>query len=172
MALQIESDFAKVKRLQEETAEALRILDEGRRFPFGGAYNITADVKRAEIGSVLEAEELLHVLTTVQALRAMKDFLAENAEIMPTLAVYGNEMQQFSRLEKQIDNAIDEHGEIKDSASPKLAGLRTAIQISKNRVKEKLTVFYMTLIIRNIFRIILLPCVVTVTLFLLNKNIK
>ena len=138
MALQIESDFAKVKRLQEETAEALRILDEGRRFPFGGAYNITADVKRAEIGSVLEAEELLHVLTTVQALRAMKDFLAENAEIMPTLAEYGNEMQQFSRLEKQIDNAIDEHGEIKDSASPKLAGLRTAIQISKNRVKEKL----------------------------------
>ena len=138
MALQIESDFAKVKRLQEETAEALRILDEGRRFPFGGAYNITADVKRAEIGSVLEAEELLHVLTTVQALRAMKDFLAENAEIMPILAEYGNEMQQFSRLEKQIDNAIDEHGEIKDSASPKLAGLRTAIQISKNRVKEKL----------------------------------
>ena len=33
---------------------------------------------------------------------------------------------------------FDEHGEIKDNASPKLGGLRTAIQIAKNRVKEKL----------------------------------
>lgn len=137
-ALQIESDFGKVKRLQEETAEALRLLDEGKRFPFGGAYNITADVKRAELGSVLEPEELLHVLTTAQALRAMKEFLSANAETAPVLAEYSGEMQQFGRLEKQIESAVDEHGEIKDSASPKLNGLRTAIQIAKNRVKDKL----------------------------------
>ncbi|MDY4921115.1 MAG: endonuclease MutS2 [Phascolarctobacterium sp.] len=138
VALQIESDFAKVKRLQEETAEALRIMDGGKRFPFGGAYNITADVKQAELGSVLLPEELLHVLTTVQALRAMKEFLADNAEMAPTLAEYSGLMQQFGRLEKQIESAIDEHGEIKDNASPKLNGLRNAIQISKNRVKDKL----------------------------------
>lgn len=136
--IQIESDFGKVKKLQEETAEALRLLDEGRRFPFGGAYNIVADVKRAELGSVLEAESLLHILTTAQALRAMKEFLDANSETALTLAEYAQQMQSFSRLEKQIDNAIDEHGEIKDHASPKLNGLRTAIQISKNRVKEKL----------------------------------
>lgn len=136
--IQIESDFGKVKKLQEETAEALRLLDEGRRFPFGGAYNIVADVKRAELGSVLEAESLLHILTTAQALRAMKEFLDVNSETALTLAEYAQQMQSFSRLEKQIDNAIDEHGEIKDHASPKLNGLRTAIQISKNRVKEKL----------------------------------
>ena len=136
--LQIESDFGKVKLLQQETAEALRILDEGKRFPFGGAYNITADVKRAELGSVLEPEELLHVLTTLQALRAMKDFVADNNEMAPALAEYANYMQQFGRLEKQIESAIDDHGEIKDSASPKLNGLRTAIQIAKNRVKDKL----------------------------------
>ena len=138
ISLQIESEFSKVKRLQEETAEALRILDEGRRFPFGGAFNITADVKRAELGSVLEPEELQHIQTTVQAFASMKDFTAENAETAPNLAEYGAELTQFSRLEKQIGSAIDEHGEIKDNASPKLGGLRTAIQIAKNRVKEKL----------------------------------
>ena len=138
ISLQIESEFSKVKRLQEETAEALRILDEGRRFPFGGAFNITADVKRAELGSVLEPEELQHIQTTVQAFASMKDFTAENAETAPNLAEYGAELTQFGRLEKQIGSAIDEHGEIKDNASPKLGGLRTAIQIAKNRVKEKL----------------------------------
>lgn len=137
-SLQIESEFAKVKRLQEETAEALRIMDEGRRFPFGGAYNIIGDVKRAEIGSVLDPEELLHIMTTAQAIRAMKDFLEEHVETAPVLKEYGDSLQIFTRLEKQIDSAIDEHGEIKDSASPKLNGLRTGIQIAKNRVKEKL----------------------------------
>lgn len=137
-ALQIESDFAKVKSLQEETAEALRVLDEGKRFPFGGAFNITADVKRAELGSVLLPEELLHILTTVEAFSSMKEFLAANGEMAPVLAVYASQMQQFPRLEKQIASAIDEHAEIKDTATPKLSGLRNAIQISKNRVKDKL----------------------------------
>lgn len=42
------------------------------------------------------------------------------------------------RLEKQLENAISEKGEIKDSASTKLGGLRTGIQIAKNRVREQL----------------------------------
>ena len=137
-AMRIESEFAKVKRLQEETAEALRIMDEGKRFPFGGAYNIVSEVKRAELGSTLDPEELLHVQTTVAAIRQMKFFLQDEAEIAPVLSEYANGFGIFTKLEKQITNAIDDHGEIKDSASTKLGGLRTAIQIAKNRIKEKL----------------------------------
>ena len=137
-ALQIESDFQKVQRLQEETAEALRLLDEGRRFPFGGASNIAADVKRAELGSTLNPEELQHIMNTAAAFRAMKDFLAENAETAPVLNEYGQELQIFPRLEKQIAAAIDEHCEVKDTASVKLSGLRSAIISAKNRIKEKL----------------------------------
>lgn len=137
-AMRIESEFAKVKRLQEETAEALRIMDEGKRFPFGGAYNIVSEVKRAELGSTLDPEELLHIQTTAAAIRQMKFFLQDEAEIAPVLSEYANGLGIFTKLEKQITNAIDDHGEVKDSASTKLGGLRTAIQISKNRVKEKL----------------------------------
>jgi len=137
-AMRIESEFSKVKRLQEETAEALRIMDEGKRFPFGGAYNIVSEVKRAELGSTLDPEELLHIQTTAAAIRQMKFFLQDEAEIAPVLSEYANGLGIFTKLEKQITNAIDDHGEIKDSASTKLGGLRTAIQIAKNRVKEKL----------------------------------
>lgn len=137
-AMRIESEFAKVKRLQEETAEALRIMDEGKRFPFGGAYNIVSEVKRAELSSTLDPEELLHIQTTVAAIRQMKFFLQDEAEIAPVLSEFANSLGIFTKLEKQITNAIDDHGEIKDSASTKLGGLRTAIQIAKNRIKEKL----------------------------------
>ena len=93
-AMRIESEFAKVKRLQEETAEALRIMDEGKRFPFGGAYNIVSEVKRAELGSTLIPEELLHVQTTVAAIRQMKFFLQDEAEIAPGLSEYANGLNQ------------------------------------------------------------------------------
>ena len=138
MNMRIESDFASVKRLQEETAEALRLLDDGKRFPFGGAYNILPQVKRARIGSVLEPEELMQVGTTCEALRMVKQFLADEAEIAPQLAEYAAGLEAFPKLERLIASTVSEKGEILDSASTKLAGLRTGVQVAKNRVREKL----------------------------------
>ena len=138
MNMRIESDFASVKRLQEETAEALRLLDDGKRFPFGGAYNILSQVKRARIGSVLEPEELMQVGTTCEALRMVKQFLADEAEIAPQLAEYAAGLEAFPKLERLIASTVSEKGEILDSASTKLAGLRTGVQVAKNRVREKL----------------------------------
>ena len=99
---QLESDFKKVNRLQEETAEAKSIIDQAKRFPFGGMVDITADLKRAELGGILEPLELQHVETTAAAIKAMKAFLAESTELAPVLAEYGNGLAIFSRLEKQI----------------------------------------------------------------------
>ena len=138
LAIRTESEFSVVKRLQEETAEALRLLDEGKRFPFGGAHNIVAAVKHAQLGAVLEAETLMEIGSTAAAIRQIKTFLQEEHELAPTLAGYAEALQTLPRLEKQLENAISEKGEIKDSASTKLGGLRTGIQIAKNRVREQL----------------------------------
>ena len=108
MNMRIESDFASVKRLQEETAEALRLLDDGKRFPFGGAYNILPQVKRARIGSVLEPEELMQVGTTCEALRMVKQFLADEAEIAPQLAEYAAGLEAFPKLERIIASTVSE----------------------------------------------------------------
>ena len=74
LAIRTESAFSIVKRLQEETAEALRLLDEGKRFPFGGAHNIVAAVKHAQLGAVLEAETLMEIGSTAAAIRQIKTF--------------------------------------------------------------------------------------------------
>ena len=136
--IKIESEFSKVKELLEQTAEACRILDEGKRFPFGGVHNIIPHVKRAELGGALEPEELLEVMTTAQGISDMKDFLLESSELAPNLSELGQGLIAQVKLVKQIAQAIDEHGEVMDKASTKLAGLRNAIIISKNRVKDKL----------------------------------
>lgn len=132
------TDFAKVKAMQEETAEIMRLQAEGKRLPLGGAADITEEVKRAKVGGILDLPTLQSIAGTVVALRQVKTFLAELASEVPSLGIYGEQMEMFPRLEKQLNSAIDEKGEIKDSASTKLAGLRTGIIVAKQRVKEKL----------------------------------
>ncbi len=138
LALQIEGDLGAARSAQEDTAQACYLYEAGKSLPFGGARDITALVKRAEIGGILEPQELRQIQNTALALGGMKAFLAANEELAPALAARGQALQPFTRLVRQIEGAIDEHSQVKDGASPKLRGLRSAIAIAKNRIREKL----------------------------------
>ncbi len=137
-SVRVENDYQKVQDLQQETEEVIRIFDEGQRLPFGGCYDITALLKRTEIGSILEPEELLQVGSTLSSINAMKNFLAVERGTAPGLAIIGDELVFFSKLEKQINSIVDEHGVMKDNASPKLGSLRSAISDAKNKVRQHL----------------------------------
>ena len=95
LALGISSDFETVKRMHMETAEALRIINTGRRFPFGGLYNIAEAVKRARIGGVLDVEELMQIKTSMQAFGTLKVFLLTESDDHPNLAEYGRSLAEF-----------------------------------------------------------------------------
>lgn len=137
LAIRTESEFSIVKRLQEKPPRHCACWMKGKD-SLGGAHNIVAAVKHAQLGAVLEAETLMEIGSTAAAIRQIKTFLQEESELAPTLAAYAEALQPLPRLEKQLENAISEKGEIKDSASTKLGGLRTGIQIAKNRVREQL----------------------------------
>ena len=137
-ALAIEGELTAARSAQEDTAQALALYEAGKNLPFGGARDVTALLKRAEIGGSLAPGELRLVQSTALAQGNMKTFLTANAETAPALAEKGKGLQNFTKLVRQIDSAIDEHDQVKDGASPKLRGLRTAIAVAKNRVREKL----------------------------------
>ena len=126
------------KLAQEETAEAVQLLDEGKRLPLGGMTDISPLVKRTRVGSILEPEDFKAIGDTIDGLRHLKQFLLEDTENAPALRDYGPQLGDFSRLSKQLSSALDEKGNIKDNASVKLQGLRTGILAAKNRVKDKL----------------------------------
>ena len=132
------SRFEQVKLAQEETAEAVQLLDEGKRLPLGGMTDISPLVKRTRVGSILEPEDFKAIGDTIDGLRHLKQFLLEDTENAPALRDYGPQLGDFSRLSKQLSSALDEKGNIKDNASVKLQGLRTGILAAKNRVKDKL----------------------------------
>ncbi len=136
--LRIATDFETVQHLLQQTRDAVNLLNLGKRMPFGGCVDITKSLKKAEIGSILEPEELLHIASTLSAINAMIAFLQLEKDNLPALYEYRDKLNLFLKLEKQIFAIVDEHGEIKDSASPKLSGLRVSIASAKKRVKQLL----------------------------------
>jgi len=138
LGIPVSSDFETVKRMHMETAEARRIVESGRRFPFGGLYNIAEAVKRARIGGVLDVNELMQIKSSMQAFGALKIFLLTESEMSPNLAEYGRNLTEFPKMIRQLEKSISDKGEILDSASVKLAGLRTGIASAKNKVRSQL----------------------------------
>jgi DNA mismatch repair protein MutS2 len=133
-------DFEEVKRLQEETDEAAKVIRLKGNVPLGGIHDIRPHAKRAEIGGMLSPHELMQVASTVHASRQMKRFIEDLKEVteVPILLSYAERIIVLAHLEESIRNAIDEGGEVLDSASEALRSLRQQMRTRESRVREKL----------------------------------
>ncbi|MBS4199914.1 endonuclease MutS2 [Bacillus sp. FJAT-49732] len=130
-----------VVEMQNETDEAAHVLRLKGHAPLSGIHNIKPHVKRAEIGGVLNAIELTQTASTIYAGRTMKRFiegLLENEVAIPILEDKANQIVILTDLEKQIKNAIDENGEVLDSASETLRSIRQQSRRSEGKIREKL----------------------------------
>ncbi|WNS74528.1 endonuclease MutS2 [Bacillus sp. DTU_2020_1000418_1_SI_GHA_SEK_038] len=134
-------NFEKVQQWQEETDEAVKVLRIKGNVPLGGIYNIRPHVKRSIIGGMLSPHELTQVASTVHGSRQIKrfieDFEDEN-ESLPILISYVSRIVVLADLETTIRNAIDDNGEVLDSASDTLRSLRNQLRTKESRVRERL----------------------------------
>ncbi|RST76303.1 endonuclease MutS2 [Siminovitchia acidinfaciens] len=128
--------------LQEETDEAAHVLRLKGHAPLSGIYNINTHIKRAQIGGTLNPGELVQVASTIHAGRFIKRFIEEliedNGLEIPILAGKVDEIAVMTPLEHDIKNAIDEGGEVLDSASPELRNIRQQKRRNETRIREKL----------------------------------
>ncbi|SDM25124.1 endonuclease MutS2 [Bacillus sp. OK048] len=135
------TDFDEVVKLQAETDEASTVLRIKGNVPLSGIHDIRAHIKRSVIGGVLSAIELIQVANTVHASRQMKRFIEDIAEErteVPILIEQVNTIIPLASLEESIKLAIDEGGEVLDSASVLLRTLRQQLRSNEARVREKL----------------------------------
>ena len=132
------SDRDEVGKRLEETAEARGIFLTAVHVPLGGIRDIREYLQRAEIGAVLDTEELLAFGNTLYAARRVKTFFTEYDRPLPVLGPLVDAIIILRHLETAIDNTVNENGQIRDDASPELSRLRRDIRIFQSRVKEKL----------------------------------
>ena len=123
------TDYDEVVLRQEETDEAVKVLRIKGNIPLGGIFDIRPHVKRSVIGGVLSPQELIQIASTVHASRQMKRFIEDFAEDeggIPNLISQSDKIIILAELEQEIRNAIDDHGEVLDSASETLRSLETS----------------------------------------------
>lgn len=135
--LQPSDDFDTVRENLSLTTEAVRIFATSAP-PLGGFRDVREVFKKISLGSVAEAEELLDVLSTMYTMRQVKIFFKETELDAPQLKSRATEIEILGNLERQLDNAIDEHGTVRDTASAELQKIRKELRTVQSRIKNEI----------------------------------
>lgn len=134
------SDYERILLWQQETTEGVTVRRYEPQVPLGGIKDISSQIKRAEVGGILEPEDFLKILDTLTVSRKLATFLGKRKKqySSPRLEWWAEQLNVLENLEEEIQRIISPEGEIKNSASPKLANVRKKIITLQNRIKEKL----------------------------------
>jgi len=135
-ALEPSSDPIVVRRLLDETDEARAFLADRPDTGVGGARDIEPHLKRASRGGRLSGAELLEVTDTLVAAVRLSDALRH--ERRPLLHALAREIATLPALRNRLETSIDPAGDLLDSASPTLGGLRRQVRVAYERLRGRL----------------------------------
>jgi DNA mismatch repair protein MutS2 len=135
-ALTPESDPTLVRRSLDETDEARELLTERRGVGIGGARDIAAWTERAARGGRLDPAHFLEIAATLDGAAKLKLALAEARR--PLLREIGRQLHPLPAITSTLARSFDPAGELLDTASPRLGGLRAAVRIAFDRLRRRL----------------------------------
>jgi DNA mismatch repair protein MutS2 len=119
--------------------ETVRLLNIGERLPLDGLTDVRKLLRKAQIsGAVLASGELLHVRDMMRASRLTRSFVNARSDQFPALAAFCQGLHENRLIEKHIADAIDDVGNVKDTASLELARIRREIQDTSNKLRQRL----------------------------------
>ncbi len=126
------------QQLQAETTEARQLLAGEGKLTVGGARDIRSKVEAAARGSVLEPQELLDIQATLISARTLARRFKKEVETYPVLSRIAADLSEETALVDSISRTVDDHGQVRDSASRKLSSVRRNLRSSRERVTKKL----------------------------------
>ncbi|RKD23822.1 endonuclease MutS2 [Ammoniphilus oxalaticus] len=140
-SLQPTTELSEAVTRQEITFEAYTVIRLKGSVPFAGVRNIRAAIGRAKLGGTLSTSELLDISGVIRGgwrLRKAIEAVIEEEQSLPLLEQFTSQIERLAELEREIEAAIDEHGQVVDRASAALAQIRSQIRTAESRIKERL----------------------------------
>lgn len=134
------SDIELIRTMQAETSSALsRILKNGN-ISFSSAYDLNIQLKRLELGGVLNASELLKVSALLENAALVKKYGKKdrNSTEDDCLDALFDSIVPVEKLSAEIRRCIIDENEISDSASPALSKIRRSIKNTEGRIHTQL----------------------------------
>ena len=135
-ALEPSNDPVIVARGLDETDQARALLEDRPGVGIGAAHDIGPWVERAARGGRLDAEQFLGIAETLDAASRLATSLAD--ERRPLLRDLGRELHPLPAVRSTVARSFDSVGELLDTASPRLGGLRAAVRVAYDRLRRRL----------------------------------
>ncbi|HJT63612.1 MAG TPA: endonuclease MutS2, partial [Candidatus Limnocylindria bacterium] len=129
-------DAVHVGLLQDQTDEAVRLLELHPDATIGGARDVRGPLKRAKRGGRLAPAELLDIAGTAHAIEQFRRRVARWPG--PQLGAIRDDLEPVPDLREQIERSIDPTGEILDGASSALKTVRRRMRVAQERLRERL----------------------------------
>ncbi len=146
-------DLFTINEMLAQTGDALRRIYQKGSMSFAGTVDLTASIRRLEIGSAMSASELLQVCSLLDAASRAKAYARTPAQERQAASVEDQELNEqpeavldplfagispLSSISAEIRRCILSEEEIADDASPKLRQIRRAMSQTYERIRSQL----------------------------------
>lgn len=146
-------DIEQIRKLQEETNDALNRLNRHGNISFSGLCDIGASIKRLEVQGTLTSKELLDIAAVLQVAKAAKQY-SDGSDLTEALASRNQEpvsqttfdslTERFNMLlplehiASEINRCILSENEYADDASSGLKNIRREIRLTNDKLHQQL----------------------------------
>jgi DNA mismatch repair protein MutS2 len=139
LARQIEpfTNLDAVRREQDLVSEMVLSLIANQAPPFGGLHDVRLMVRRAAIGTMLSADQLLEVSETLNCTGAIYRYRMRLDQRLTGLIDMLNGIEDLGVTAKTIAGCLDGRGHVLDMASRELAAVRKKLYDLEDRVKNE-----------------------------------
>jgi DNA mismatch repair protein MutS2 len=128
-----------VARGLEETSQTRTFIAEHPGAGIGGSKDIGPWVERATRGGRLEPAHFLDIAVTLEAAARLGDALSGDRR--PLLRDLARDIHPLPSLRNTLQRSFDPTGQLLDTASPRLGGLRRAVRVAYDRLRVRLDQF-------------------------------
>ncbi|HEY5487240.1 MAG TPA: endonuclease MutS2 [Candidatus Limnocylindrales bacterium] len=135
-ALEPSADRVIVARGLEETSQTRSFVAEHPGAGIGGSKDILPWTERAVRGGRLEPRHFLDIAETLEAAARLGEALSGDRRLL--LRDLARELHPQPSLRNTLNRSFDPTGEMADTASPRLGGLRRAVRIAYDRLRTRL----------------------------------
>lgn len=136
-------DAERINTALSQTSEFRRMQEEADDFPLQFFFDMRASIKRIRIeGTHLEENEIFDLRRSLETISGIVKFLNRSDDDgnydYPTLHALTVDVVTFPDLIRRIDQILDKYGNIKDTASPRLAEIRSQLRKAEGSVSRTL----------------------------------
>lgn len=142
-AMTFTADCGRINTMLRQTREFRRMQEETDDFPLQFFFDMRASIKRIRIeGTHLEENEIYDLRRSLETVAGIVKFLNRSDEDgnydYTTLHELTENVLTFPDLIRRIDQILDKYGKMKDTASPRLAEIRTQLRKAEGSVSRTL----------------------------------